>query len=117
MSAEEEERFQLSNICWICNKLFDVADNKVRDHCHVSGECRGAAHWSGNVNFKMAKKIPVIYLNIEGYGSHLIIKELSNFNFKVDVILKGLEKCMAFLINRNLAFIDSMQFMSCLVMP
>ena len=31
MSAEEEERFQLSNICWICNKLFDVSDNKVRD--------------------------------------------------------------------------------------
>ena len=24
MSAEEEERFQLINSCWICNKLFDV---------------------------------------------------------------------------------------------
>ena len=24
MSAGEKERFQLSNICWICNKLFDV---------------------------------------------------------------------------------------------
>ena len=28
-SAEEEERFQLSNICWICNRLFDVADEKI----------------------------------------------------------------------------------------
>ena len=35
MSAEEEERFQLSNSCWICDKLFDVGDEKVRDHCHV----------------------------------------------------------------------------------
>ena len=34
MSAGEKERFQLSNICWICNKLFDVGDNKIRDHCH-----------------------------------------------------------------------------------
>ena len=53
MSAKEEERFQLSNICWICNKLLDVADNKVRDHCHVSGKYRSAALWSCNVNFKM----------------------------------------------------------------
>ena len=30
MSAKDEERFQLSNKCWICNKLFDVGDNKVR---------------------------------------------------------------------------------------
>ena len=43
--------------------------------------------------------------------SHLIIKELSNFNVKVDVIPNGLEKCMAFMINWNLIFIDSMQFM------
>ena len=110
MSTEEEERFQLSNICWICNKLFDVADNKVRDHCHVSGKYRGAAHWSCNVNFKMTQKIPVIFHNLKGYDSHLIFKELSKFNVKISVIPNGLEKYMAFTINRNLAFIDSMQF-------
>ena len=33
MSADEEEKFQLSNSCWICDKLFDVGDDKVRDHC------------------------------------------------------------------------------------
>ena len=37
ISAEEEERFQLSNNCQICDKLFDVGDNKVRDHCHITG--------------------------------------------------------------------------------
>ena len=46
MSAEEEERFQLANSCWICNKLFHVGDKKVRDHCHVTGKFRGAAHFS-----------------------------------------------------------------------
>ena len=35
MSTEEEERFQLSNICWICDKLIDVGDDKVRDHCYL----------------------------------------------------------------------------------
>ena len=46
MSAEEEEIFQSSNKCWICNKLFDLVDEKVRDHCHISGKFRGAAHFS-----------------------------------------------------------------------
>ena len=38
MSVEDEERFQLSNKCWICNKLFVAEDNKVRDHDHVTGK-------------------------------------------------------------------------------
>ena len=52
MSAEEEEIFQLSNSCWICDKLFNVGDNKVRDHCHITGKYRGAAHWSCNISKK-----------------------------------------------------------------
>ena len=65
----EEERFQLSNISWICNKLFDVSDNKVRDHWHVTGKYRGAAHWSCNVNFKMTKKVPVIFHNLKAMAA------------------------------------------------
>ena len=37
MTAEENERFEMTNICWICNKLIDIGDNKVRDHCHITG--------------------------------------------------------------------------------
>ena len=44
MSAKEEEQFQSSNICWICEKLIDDDDEKVRDHCHVTSKFRGAAH-------------------------------------------------------------------------
>ena len=44
MSVEDEERFQSSSKCWVCDKLFDVGDNKVRDHCHVTGKYRGSAH-------------------------------------------------------------------------
>ena len=45
MSEEEEEEFQSSNTCWICEKLIDNDDEKVRDHCHVTGKFRGAEHW------------------------------------------------------------------------
>ena len=37
MSAKEEEKFELTNSCWICDKLFDVGDDEVRDHCHITG--------------------------------------------------------------------------------
>ena len=91
--------------------MFDVSDNKVRDHCHIRRKYRGAAHWSCNVNFKMTKKVPVIFHNLEGYDSHFIFKELSQFNQKINVIANGLEKYMSFTINRNIVFIDNMQFM------
>ena len=70
ISEEDEERFQVSNKCWICNKLFDGGDNKVRDHCHVTGKYRGSAHWSCNINLGLTKKIPVIFHNLRGYDSH-----------------------------------------------
>ena len=44
MSEEEEHLFHQSNSCWICEKLIDNDDEKVRDHCHVTGKFRGAAH-------------------------------------------------------------------------
>ena len=61
---------------------------------------------------KISKKAPVIFRNLKGYDSHLIFKELSKFNVKIRVIPNGLKKYMAFKINKNLVFIDSMQFMN-----
>ena len=112
MSMEEEETFQKACNCWICGKLFDLVDEKVRDHCHITGKFRGAAHFSCNANFKITKRVPVVFHNLKGYDGHLIMKELSNFDVKVDVIPCGLEKYMVFIVNRWLVFIDSMQFMN-----
>ena len=85
----------------------------VRDDCRISGKCRGAAHWSCNIDLKISNKIPVIFHNLKGYDSHLIFKELSRFNnLKINVIPNGLEKHMAFTVNENLIFIDSMQFIN-----
>ena len=41
MSGKEEEQFQSSNICWICEKLIDDEYENVRDYCHVTGKLRG----------------------------------------------------------------------------
>ena len=42
----------------------------------------------------------------------MIFEELSKSNVKISVIPNGLEKYMAFTINKNLVFVDSMQFMN-----
>ena len=112
MSAEEQEKFQLSNSCWNGNELFDVGDEKLRDHCHITGKYRGASHFSCNASLKLSKKVYVIFQNLRGYDSHLIIKDIGKFDVKISVIQNGLEKYMAFTINKNLVFIDSMQFIN-----
>ena len=93
MTASENELLEKTNICWICGKLIDY-DEKVRDHCHITGIYRGCAYWSCNINLKISKKVPVIFHNLKGYDSHLIFKKLRKFDFKISVIPNGLEKYM-----------------------
>ena len=42
MTNEDEEIYNNSHICWICKQ--ELNTDKVRDHCHVTGKFRGAAH-------------------------------------------------------------------------
>ena len=55
-----------------------------------------AAHWNCNINFQLSKNVPVIFHNLRGYNSHLILKELDRSDVKISVIPNGLEKYMAF---------------------
>ena len=60
----------------------------------------------------MTKTIPVIFHNLRGCDTHLIMQEVGKFDAKINVIPNELEKYMAFTVNKNLIFIDSMQFMN-----
>ena len=108
MSEEDEERFQLGNICWNFDKLFDVRHNKAKDCCHITRKYRGSAHWSCNIHLALTKNVPVIFHNVRGYVSHLFMKKICKFDEKVTLIPNGLEKYRAFTINENLVFIDNM---------
>ena len=96
MIEEEEEQFQSSNTCWICKKLIDNDNEKVREHCHITGKFRGIAHWSSNINLQLSKKIPAIFHSLRGYDSYLIFCALNKFDVKIDVIPNRLEKYMEF---------------------
>ena len=93
--SEEQHLFQKSNSCWICKKLIDNDEEKVRAHCHIIGKFKGAAHQHFNINFQLIKKVPVIFHNLRGYKNHLIFNELDKFDVKIKVIPNGLEKYMA----------------------
>ena len=101
MSAEDEERFQLSNKCCASNNFFDVGDNKVRDHGLVAGKYRGSAHWSCNAKLKLTKNVPVIFHNLRGYDSHLIMQEIDKFHVKLNVIPNLLQLTITCYINNN----------------
>ena len=106
MAEKEEEQFQSSSICWICEKLNE--DEKVRDHCHITGTFRGASHWNCNIIPQLTKKVAFIFHNLIAYDSHLIFYELKKVDVIIDVIPNRLEKYVTFILNKNLVFIGSM---------
>ncbi|XP_031632653.1 uncharacterized protein LOC116346631 [Contarinia nasturtii] len=82
LTKEEESLFSQSIACHICKKSFnDNADEqigiRVRDHCHITGNYRGAAHQSCNLQYQISRTIPVVMHNLSGYDSHLLIKKLA----------------------------------------
>ena len=69
LTSQEEKHFQSATICHICDqKLFRVKETgkilKVRDHCHLTGEYRGAAHNECNLKCKKPLILPVIFHNL-----------------------------------------------------
>ena len=78
LTTIEEIYHNRQKICYICKKEFNNNDKKnykVRDHCHYTGKCRGAAHNICNLSYKVLKEIPIIFHNGSTYDYHFIIKE------------------------------------------
>ena len=64
MSAEDEELFATASHCHICD--IELEDDRVRDHCHVSGRFLGAAHNLCNLGRVERKTIPLFCHNLTG---------------------------------------------------
>ena len=117
-------------MCYICKGEFTKENKKVRDHCHVTSKYRGAACNNFNLKLKLSHKIPVIFHNLKGYDSHLLMQEIGKFKRDLNVIPNNMEKYLSFSVGtkklhydskkkkevvkleHNLTFIDSFQFMS-----
>ena len=129
LTKDQIKKYNRVSKCQICFKHFKDGDRKVRDHCHYSGEYRGAAHSLCNLQYKIPSYIPVVFYNLTGYDAHLFIWELSKYGPQVGVTAKNTEDYISFSIkvevgkyvDKNgeersneidLRFIDSIKFMS-----
>lgn len=106
LTEEEEKSFYESTICHICKRsLINIDDVikfgvPVKDHCHISGQYRGAAHQSCNLQYQISRNIPVIMHNLSGYDSHLLIRKLGSERLipgEITIIPNNAEKYISFI--------------------
>ena len=129
MTEVDEQCFKTMDGCHICGEKYTDKDVRVRDHCHITGKFRGSAHQECNLKLRIKPenlKIPVIFHNLGGYDSHLIMQqigEIANKNgyinkkgekqdHNINAIPNNMENYVAFMLGNHLTFIDSFQFMS-----
>ena len=70
--------------------------DRVRDHCHLSGKFRRAAHEVCNLKYKVPTFFPVVFHNLSGYDSHLFIKTLKNSEGDISCIPNNEENYISF---------------------
>ena len=88
-------------MCHICEQEFGDYEKageifKVRDHCHFTGKYRGAAHNQCNLKCRKPLILPVVFHKLQGYDSHLFIKQLAKVSGDLSCIPSTEEKYISF---------------------
>ncbi|CAH3147210.1 unnamed protein product, partial [Porites lobata] len=94
LTQDQQKSFDKAKICHICNT--ELLEDRVRDHCHFTGQYRGAAHNKCNLKCKKPRILPVIFHNLQGYDSHLFIKQLASLPGELRCIPSTEEKYISF---------------------
>ena len=94
LTQTEQKLFEKAKNCHICSR--EIREDKVRDHCHFTGQYRGAAHNKCNLMCKKPKILPVIFHNLQGYDAHLFIKQLAKLEGDLNCIPSTEEKYISF---------------------
>ena len=76
MTEEDEEDYGNKKNCLFGEK--ENISDKVRDHCHLTGKYRGAAHSKCNINVtqKQSNFILFIMHNFSNYDCHVFFKKM-----------------------------------------
>ena len=107
---EDKVKFESATHCHICEK--PLTQTKVRDHDHLTGQFRGAAHQKCNLDYAVKNfKLPIFMHNLRNYDAHLIMQAVTNEYKNIQCIAETDEKYKTFSLN-NLVFYDSFQHLS-----
>ena len=131
-SPEEDYEFEEATVCHICES--PLYKDRVKDHCHLTGRYRGAAHNKCNLEYKIPKFYPVFFHNLSGYDTHMFIKDLAETRGGIKCIAKTEENYISFTktivvgsyqkwdkeisnyreirVTREIRFVDSYKFMA-----
>ena len=83
--------------CFFCARPLLVANDKdsVKDHDHITGKYRGAAHNERNFKLRLDPKkvqIPIILHNMKNYDSHLLMQAMARVQGEIKCIPTNTEK-------------------------
>ena len=98
-TEENKKDFENAKVCYACEEPFNgyIKDlNKCKDHDHFTGKYRGIAPNKCNLIMIKPNFIPVFFHNLEGYDSHLFIKNLGVSEGDINCIPKTEEKYISF---------------------
>ena len=92
----EKEAIDFNNAtkCWICKG--ELGPDKVRDHCHLTGRYRGAAHNQCNLKYRRLTFTPVAFHNLTNYDAHLFVTHLGYDEGDISCIANNEEKYISF---------------------
>ena len=99
---------QAQTNCYFCERplLQKNYRDVVKDHCHITGAYRRAAHNDCNLKMRIKPKtdqIPVVFHNLRGYDAHHLMQEMSNLHKEVK-FLRQQHGEVHYLFSRRLAF-------------
>ena len=96
MTKEDRDRHRAADLCWVCDGPFEdyqPGDThclwKVKDHDHITGEYRGAAHSKCNLLLQINAyhtPIPVFFHNLKNYDAHHLMSAIGCTEEKKTII-------------------------------
>ena len=78
--------------------LHESHKDSVKDHCHITGRYREAAHNAHSLKIRIKTKtdpIPAVFQNLRGYDAQHLMQAMSQLQKEMKCIDTNIEKCIS----------------------
>ena len=86
MTKQDIQTYNNSTVSHACHGLLN--SNSVRDHYHITAKFRVVEHIACNLKSRLETRrssIPVVFHNLRGYDSHLLMQAISKIGGEIPV--------------------------------